>query len=313
MCRVKDSSAEHGYKFYQLYDIIGTSTGIKAVWGEIAGGDYNETVTVTLKSTVSSSDSKLNGAVVTVKNTMSGETQTQTWKGTPLVFKIPSVNTYTVSVNKLSSYITPESQSYTAGVDTNRSVLMTYIKLPLGIYIYDTDQNFTLPENWNQKNNSKAVGVYVGTENSKFVIAPTYNNTNNIFWSYDNKEVSGIVMSNDSAVAKKDYAGETNTDKIIAQLGESNAPAAKYCREYTFKNGKKGYLWSLGEAQDAFNNKEAIDAALIKIGGSIMPKTDDHWTSTQYNYYRAWKMNWVSGDYYDNKEYQAYVRAVSAL
>ena len=121
------------------------------------------------------------------------------------------------------------------------------------------------------------------------------------------------MKSNDSAVAKKDYAGETNTDKIIEQLGEDNAPAAEYCRKYTFKNGKKGYLWSLGEAQDAFNNKEAIDEAFIKIGESTMGKSDYHWTSTQYNYYRAWKMHWISGDDYGNKEDQAFVRAVSAL
>ena len=155
--------------------------------------------------------------------------------------------------------------------------------------------------------------MYVGTENSKFVIAPTSTNIDNVVWSYSNEGISGIVMSNDSAVAKKDYAGETNTDKIIAKLGENAAPAAQYCRKYTFKNGKKGYLWSLGEAQDAFNNKEAIDAALVKIGGFGMSADNDHWTSTQYNNYRAWKLNWISGDYFGNKDDQAYVHAVSAL
>lgn len=67
MCRVADSSAEHGYKFYQLYDISGNN----AVWGEISGGggDYDETVTVILTSSISSSDSKLNGAVVTINDT----------------------------------------------------------------------------------------------------------------------------------------------------------------------------------------------------------------------------------------------------
>ena len=289
MCRVKDSSAEHGYKFYQLYNIIGTSTGIKAVWGEISGGDYNETVTVTLKSTVSSSDSKLNGAVVTVNNTMSGETQTQTWNGTPLVFKIPSVNTYTVSVSILTSYITPESQSYTAGIDTNRSVLMTYIKLPLGIYIYDTDQNFTLSENWNTANNSKAVGVYVGTENSHFVIAPMTTVFDPKYNWGDSVQVSEIVTSTNKENAKKDYAGELNTDKIIAQLGTGHAPAAEYCRNYTFKNGKKGYLWSLGEARDAYNNMQKINNAFIAIGyKKIASNSNYYWTSTQANRDDAW-------------------------
>ena len=300
MCRVRDSSAEHGYKFYQLYNVIGTSTGIKAVWGEISGGDYNETVTVTLKSTVSSSDSKLNGAVVTVKNTMSGETQTQTWKGTPLVFKIPSVNTYTVSVSSISEYATPLSQSYTAGVSTSRNVIITYTKLPLGVYIYDTDGHFTLSENWDTANNSKAVGVYVGTENSHFVIAPTFNSLG-VNWGDTGVAISGIVTSEGVTEAQKDYAGELNTDKIIAQLGIAVAQAAKYCRNYTFKNGKKGYLWSAGEAMNACANQEAINVAMNKIGSKYM--TSNYWTSTQANASRAWKCDVYNSEIFQDYKY----------
>lgn len=285
MCRVADSSAEHGYKFYQLYNIANG----KATWGEISGGDYNETVTVTLKSTVSSSDSKLNGAVVTVKNTMNGETQTQTqtWKGTPLVFKIPSVNTYTVSVSTISEYATPLSQSYTAGVSTSRNVIITYTKLPLGVYIYDTDGHFILPANWDSNNNSKAVGVYVGTENSKFVIAPTQN-ASGLAWGDSSVTISGIVTSEDLTEAQKDYAGESNTNKIITQLGIYDAPAANYCRNYTFKNGKKGYLWAGGEALNARENYGAINEAMSKIGGTIM-ENRQYWTSTQVNSSEAWQ------------------------
>ena len=311
MCRVADSSAEHGYKFYQLYNISGTN----AVWGEIAGGggDYNETVTVTLKSTVSSSDSKLIGAVVTVKNTMTNETQTQTWKGTPLVFKIPALNTYTVSASSVSGYFTPVELSYTAGIGTSRAVAMAYKYIPVGIYIYDTDGNFTKADDWNTANNGKAVGVYVGTENSKFVIAPTFDETQ-IQWGGYGTTISGIVTTTDTTKAKKDYAGEANTDKIIAKLGTGNAPAAEYCRNYTFKNGKKGYLWSLGEAQDAYNNKAAIDAAMRKIGGTAITTERFHWTSTQYSSDNAWILNWYNGrvNYY-SKVNNYYVRAVCAL
>ena len=296
MCRVADSSAEHGYKFYQLYNISGTN----AVWGEIAGGggDYNETVTVTLKSTVSSSDSKLIGVVVTVKNTMTNEIQTQTWNGTPLVFKIPSVNTYTVSASSVIGYLTPVELSYTAGVGTSRAVTMVYKYIPVGIYIYDTDGNFTKADNWNTANNGKAVGVSVCTENSAFVIAHTVNNEKKKWGGYGTT-ISGIATTTDNIKAKKDYAGEANTDKIIAKLGTGNAPAAEYCRNYTFKNGKKGYLWSLGEAQDAYNNKEAIDAAMRKIGGTAIITNGYLWTSTQYSSDYAWGLYWGSGDVYN--------------
>ena len=308
MCRVSGSSAEYRYKFYQLYDISGNN----AVWGEVAEGvDYNETVTVTLKSTISSSDSNLNGVVVTVKNTATNETQTQTWNGTPLVFKIPSVNTYTVSVSNINEYTTPESQSYTAGISTSRNVIMTYIKVPLGIYIYDTDGQFILPSNWDTTNNSKAVGVLVSTENSKFVIAPTYGDSTTKKWGGAGTVISGIVTTNISSTAKADYAGEANTDKIIAQLGIGNNSAAEYCRNFTFKNGNKGYLWSLGEALDAYNNKSEINKAMSKIGGTPMATDNYFWTSTQYSNNYAWAMQWSDG-YVDfsNKTFGTYARAV---
>ena len=310
ICRVADSSSKYGYKFYQLYNIASN----RATWGENggAGGDYNETVTVTLKSTVSSSDSKLNGVIVTVKNTMTNETQTQTWNGTPLVFKIPSVNTYTVSASSIYGYATPAKLSYTAGVSTSRAVVMTYKYVPVGIYIYDTDGNFTKANDWNTANNGKAVGVSVCTENSKFVIAPTYNSEKKE-WSKKLTDISGIVTTTSSSTAMKDYAGELNTDKIIAQLGIGNAPAEEYCRNLTFKNGKKGYLWSFGEAEDAYNNKEAIDAAMSKIGGTALAE-DRYWTSTQCSTVGAWTLNFEYDSADDTyKEDIYFVRAVCAF
>ena len=313
MCRVADSSAEHGYKFYQLYDISGNN----AVWGEIAGGggDYNETVTVTLKSTVSSSDSKLIGAVVTVKNTMTNETQTQTWNGTPLVFKIPSVNTYTVSASSVSGYATPVELSYTAGVGTSRDVAMAYKYIYIGVYIYDTDGNFTKADDWNTANNGKAVGVYVGTEKSKFVISPTYPTSGSgSIWGNNDMIIPEIATTENVNIARKDYAGEENTNKIISKLGATSQTAATYCRNYTFKNGKKGYLWSLGEACDAFNNIDAIKVALQKIGGDAI-KLSDHWTSTQYSVYYAWVQSMLSGNpyHYQKDETGKFSRPVCSL
>ena len=182
----------------------------------------------------------------------------------------------------------------------------------MGIYIFDTDGNFTTADRWDTTNNSKAVGVLVSTENSKFVISPTGDNVTRK-WGDVSKTISGIVTTSNSATAKKDYAGKTNTDKIIAQLGTNNAPAAEYCRNYTFKNGNKGYLWSLGEALDAYNNKSAINLAMKKIGGASL--IDDwHHTSTQYDKNSAWEFNWSYGDTdYYSKTYEFSIRVVCAL
>ena len=188
-----------------------------------------------------------------------------------------------------------------------------HINISLSVYIYDTDGNFTKADDWNTANNGKAVGVSVHTENSAFVIAPTYDGEEKQWGGYGTT-ISGIVTSTDSVTAKKDYAGELNTDKIIAQLGIGNAPAAEYCRSLTFKNGKKGYLWSLGEAQDAYNNKAAIDAAMRKIGGNAITTESYHWTSTQCSNYNAWRLGLNSGNVnYNIKDYGHYVRAVCSL
>lgn len=388
MCRVADSSAEHGYKFYQLYDISGNN----AVWGEISGGgvEINEVVSISLISNQSNSDTALNGATITITNTDTGEIiSTQQWKGTviklkivpythvsvsvssvngyrspdakafltgvgstrnvtmqydtevvtitltanngadmsgqivtvnndnhtyssPFSVKIPFGTDYSVSVNRKSGYSTPSAVRYTANQKI-RSVTLSYTYLHLGIYILDTDGNFMTAEDWDTANNSKAVGVLVSTENSKFVIAPTVDNETRQWGGYGTT-ISGIVTSSDSTTAKKDYAGETNTDKIIAQLGTGNAPAAEYCRNYTFKNGKKGYLWSLGEAQDAYNNKAAIDAAMRKIGGTAITTDNYIWTSTQYSGSSAWRLYCNIGDVSNGSKVNGYyVLAVCAF
>lgn len=190
---------------------------------------------------------------------------------------------------------------------------MTYKYTPIGIYILDTDENFITVDNWDTSNNSKAVGVYVGTENSKFVIAPNNGSTMKE-WGGSGTTISGIVTTSRLSTAVSDYAGEANTDKIIAQLGKGKAPAAEYCRNYTFKNGNKGYLWSLGEATDAYNNKAAIGAAMRKIGGTAIATDNYFWTSTQFSNYGSWRLHWDDGKVNDGgKASSYYVRAVCSL
>ena len=120
------------------------------------------------------------------------------------------------------------------------------------------------------------------------------------------------MMSDTESIAIQDYNGEANTDKIIAQLGTGQAPAAEYCRNYTFKNGKKGYLWSLGESQDAIKNKSLIDEAMSAIGGEALEY--DYWTSTlattTYVWIQHWDSYWVSCESRSNVRF---TRAVCAL
>ena len=278
--------------------------------GFLTKDDIKCKITIRLKSTISANDDKLKG--VPIEITQDGKSiQSPKWGGDPITVAVNAGGEVRISVSPVPGYITPLAVEIAAIAGDVREITLTYTHLPIGIYIYDTDGQFTLPENWNSANNSKAVGVYVGTENSKFVIAPTLCRNMMSIWGESGKAISGVVLSNKESVAKQDYKGEANTEKIIAQLGIGNAPAAEFCRDYTFKNGKKGYLWSLGESQDAINNKSLINNAMNKIGGSAVKY--DYWTSTLASSVDVWIQHfgsdWVS---FDSRSTEKYLRAVCA-
>ena len=258
------------------------------------------TVTVNTDNSVSCSGQKvtINGTEYTYSN--------------PIAVKIPFGTSYSVSVNGKAGFTSPDAQSFTAN-QASRSVTMTYLEIKRGIFILDTDGNLVKRADWNTGNNSKAVGVAVLSDNCKFVISTT-ENSSNIQWGGYGTTISNIVTTTDAATAKKDYLGSGNTDKIIAQLGSGNAPAADYCRGVTFKHGKKGYLGSLGEWQEAYNNKAEIDACMSLIGGTAINTSVYHWTSTQYSSDGSWMLGWSGGSVSRyNKNTSRRVRAFAAL
>lgn len=259
------------------------------------------TVTVNTDNSVSCSGQKvtINGTEYTYSN--------------PIAVKIPFGTSYSVSVNGKAGFTSPNAQSFTAN-QASRSVTMTYLEIKRGIFILDTDGNLVKRADWNTGNNSKAVGVAVLSDNCKFVISPS-ENSSNISWGGYGTTISNIVTTTDAATAKKDYLGSGNTDKIIAQLGSGNAPAAYNCRALLmFPDGRKGYLGSLGEWQEAYNNKSEIDQCMSLIGGTAINTSYYHWTSTQYSSNYSWMLHWSDGsvDYY--LKYDGYrVRAFAAL
>ena len=258
------------------------------------------TVTVNTDNSVSCSGQKvtINGTEYTYSN--------------PIAVKIPFGTSYSVSVNGKAGFTSPDAQSFTAN-QASRSVTMTYLEIKRGIFILDTDGNLVKRADWNTGNNSKAVGVAVLSDNCKFVISTT-ENSSNIQWGGYGTTISNIVTTTDTATAKKDYLGSGNTDKIITQLGSGNAPAADYCRGVTFKHGKKGYLGSLGEWQEAYNNKAEIDACMSLIGGTAINTSYYHWTSTQYSSNSSWRLTWSDGSVGNyNKSSNRRVRAFAAL
>lgn len=287
-----------GYK--KPGNIVFSSTG-----GVIEKTGTYETEIVSVQ-VLSDNGSSVIGQEITINGT------THTYQGDVISQKVPFGVEYQVSANTKPGYSTPAIQTFTAS-EISRTVTATYREVKLGVFILDTDGGLFTRSQWNTSNNSKAVGVAVLSNNCKFVIA-LEEASSTMQWGGYGTTISDIVTATAADAAKKDYAGETNTDKIIAQLGTGNAPAAEYCKNYSFKNGKKGYLGSCGEWNEAYLNKAEIDTDLSLIGGTALNTSDYYWTSTQYSSYNSWILNWSYGDTYGtNKDRNRRVRAFSAF
>lgn len=110
---------------------------------------------------------------------------------------------------------------------------------------------------------------------------------------------------------------ETDVDNIsdegIMLLASTSSEqyAANFCRNYTFKNGAKGYQPALGELYEAYQNKSEVDACMSLIGGKALYDSSisnyRKWSSTQFSAYSAWNLDLDDGNIYSsNKDYSNY-------
>lgn len=280
--------------------------------GYITADSLKETVTIMLSQKGGGLDSALIGAAVTVKDSNGNTLLSTTWQGSRIVLGVRDGVKYTVSCAAISSYTTPSSVTYTASIGNTRSVTLCYTYMSLGVWIYDTDNNFTATDNWNTSNNSKAVGVAVITDNCAFVLAPENALSSSVCWSSNTSSlVSDVVTTTSQSIAIQDFAGQANTAAILKSDSSTSYPAGA-CNAYTFKNGKTGYLMSGGEAQTLLDNKSAVVAALSKMGGTAL--SEYYLTSTQYSSTRVWVLYWINSIVYDStKGGNFYTRAVCSL
>jgi hypothetical protein len=251
-----------------------------------------ETVTIKLVSDKSASDTNLNGAKVTVK---SGDTtvSTQTWQGTPIKVEVPCDKEVTIEAAAVKMYIKPKMLKYIPSPLYNREVTFTYKALELGVFIIDTNDNLINKDSWSPTMQQTTVGVALITEKVAIVISTELHT--DLCWSKTYQLVGGVTTTTDSTVAATDYKGKANTEAIVKALGQ-NAPAAYYCSNYTFKNGKKGYLMAAGEAQEIFVNMRKISELLDFINPNTTNLANGYevWTSTQNNNSTAWRHDGMS-------------------
>lgn len=264
-----------------------------------------ELLTVTVSCEVASVD--LTGQQVTIDGVAY-----QTPSDRTIVVKIPFGKVYDIVASARAGLETPKKLSFTAS-QAERNVSLVYKKITLGVFILGTDGNLYSESEWD-KPNSSAVGVAVLTNECKFIIAPSDSNKR-LYWSKNgvNENISGVTMTSNLSTAKTDYKGVQNSAAIVAKYGNNTNYAAGWCQNFSFNDGKKGYLGSGGEWQAAYNNKTKINACMSLIGGTNIT-TNHYWTSTRYSMYANWGLDQSQRkiDPFSNSA-QIWARAFAAL
>lgn len=163
-----------------------------------------------------------------------------------------------------------------------------------GVYIQHIDGKLYTTEKWSAKGfvNEDANGVAVIADECKFVIAKSSAYNSSQQWASNNGLLIENVTTTASVVtAKQDYLGLANTNAIISSATRG---AAYYCSNYSFPNGARGYLASLGEWSVAYQHRSEIIAAQNVIGEADLGGYV--WTSTQGNNSQAWYFRWSDND-----------------
>lgn len=301
MVRVADASSNTGYKFYILHDILNG----KAVWGE-STSDYIETVKVTVTADDGTS---VAGIVITIN----GIDYTLDSTGVVSV-KIAYGVQYSISAGEKKGYTTPSGSTFTAG-QAARNVSLVYKKITLGTFIEDVNGNLYTRSEWGSSSHGTANAVVVLTDACKVRLALTQaSDAMAMHSSYNGTLENYMTAISDETQAKADYNGAANTTNIM-KLQSSTSYAAGWCNAFTFPNGTKGCLPSLGQLWTLYQNKTEVDACLSACGGTAMTN-NYYWSSTFWGidgqYRCCWNFGWSGNASNNYLHYGDYVRAVSA-
>lgn len=219
------------------------------------------------------------------------------------LLKVTKGTTVNVEANETPKGWTAPAATNVTMSSTSNSVTMNFTE-ETNVYIADTSGNLYTEEEWasSGKTTDQAEGVCVMRALSGgFIIAKENASSSELKWGGTGKTVSNIVTSTTSSVAKNDFDGCGNTQKIIEQYngftneGVTGAPAAEACAVYTFPSGQKGYLPAYGEWQIAFKNKNSVISAISLINGVGIATSGKFWTSTQYNVNQSYAIYWNNG------------------
>ena len=190
--------------------------------------------------------------------------------------------------------------------------------------IYYTDKTCSSAADYNKNKTVLGIVVYV-TDGGKHgqIMAPWPIDTNGnksssnvaMKWSTEYVDISNLPNYTSYSSASKDYDSCGNTDKIIAAGDASTYPAAWATRKYapTTETAGKWCLPAAGIMTNIYNNQDAIQTAISKVGGVSYPSCCT-WSSSEYSSSYAWD-SYLGGSYGLNRNtkdntYLYYVRPV---
>ena len=172
------------------------------------------------------------------------------------------------------------------------------IKGEVWIVYLDSNKNKILVP-WEQWTTSRtdAVGVAIMSGGRRLLIAP---HESSLYWS-SVAGSGGAVTTTVKTTADVDYAGQSNTSKIVASAafaGDGEGYAPGYCAAYSNGGVTAGSWWlpSLGELGMIYEKYDAINAALKKISGATQLSRVTYWSSTEYSATYAWPLNFSNGN-----------------
>ena len=260
--------------------------------GYLTKEDMKETVVIKLVSDKSDSDTNLNGATITVK---SGNTtvSTQTWQGTPIKVEVPAFQDITIEAGKKNMYMKPKALEFTTMPLNERTVVLEYKALETGVFVIDkNDKFYKTADEFKSAGTSTndVIGALIVTDKVAIIVANYVSDT--VEWGPAvGVLVNGCTISSDTYSALEDFSGAANTAAIIKAGCPSNT-AASICYNYTFKNGRRGYLMSAGEASAIQTVSNSIWQLFKAIGLDYsFINSEERWTSTQVSGTHAWSLD----------------------
>ena len=139
------------------------------------------------------------------------------------------------------------------------------------------------------------------------------------YWSYPNYfDVPGLSNIKSSSTATADWQGKNNT-RVVLEFCKANG---KSCSAFEYVNSYKTegtiagdwYLPAMGELNAIYGNKDVLNIALGKIGGTKLG-TDFYWSSSEDSTNSAWRLSFGTGGVYNGSKGSdnIYVRPVLAF